>query len=143
VFDLPGVAERATLRLAEAGLAARITASGGDFFRDELPRGSDIVTLVRVLHDHDDREVCALLCNIRRGLQPGTTLLIAEPMSGEGAAGRLSDAYLSFYLLAMGQGRARTRHHLTELLSKSGFGRVRTPAVGVPMLTSVILAEAI
>ncbi len=143
VFDLPGVAERAALRLAEAGLAARITASGGDFFRDELPRGADIVTLVRVLHDHDDQEVCALLRNIRRGLQPGTTLLIAEPMSGEGAAGRLSDAYLSFYLMAMGQGRARTRNHLIALLSKSGFGRARTPAVGVPMLTSVILAEAI
>jgi len=143
IFDLPGVAERAARRLAEGRLAERITAVGGDFFSDPLPPGADIVTLVRVLHDHDDTAVLALLRNLRRGLPGGTALLVAEPMSGEGAAGRLSDAYLAFYLLAMGQGRPRRREHLIELLATAGFGRARTLKVGVPMLTSVLLAEAV
>jgi demethylspheroidene O-methyltransferase len=143
IFDLPGVAARAEARLAKGRLADRITAVGGDFFRDPLPTGADIVTLVRVLHDHDDTEVLALLRNLRRGVPSGTPLLVAEPMSGEGATGRLSDAYLAFYLLAMGQGRPRTDEHLTELLVASGFGHARALKVGVPMLTSVVLAQAV
>lgn len=143
IFDLPGVAARAQRRLAEARLSDRIKAVGGDFFRDPLPTGADIVTLVRVLHDHDDSDVLALLRNLRRGMPSGTLLMVAEPMSGEGATGRLSDAYLAFYLLAMGQGRPRTGEHLIELLAAAGFGRARVLKVGVPMLTSVLLAEAV
>jgi demethylspheroidene O-methyltransferase len=55
VFDLPAVAKRATERFAREGLSGRSQAFGGDFLQGSLPNGADIVSLVRILHDHDDQ----------------------------------------------------------------------------------------
>jgi demethylspheroidene O-methyltransferase len=81
MFDLPAVAEQARARLAAAGLAARIQAHGGDFFRDVLPAGADVITLVRIVHDHDDPNVRVLLRAVHQALPEGGRLLLAEPMA--------------------------------------------------------------
>src|SRR4051812_15527916 len=54
LFDLPAVAERARAAFDAAGLAGRAEVFGGDFTHGPLPRGADIVSLVRIIHDHDD-----------------------------------------------------------------------------------------
>ena len=53
LFDLPSVAKQAAGRLAESS-RARAQTFDGDFFIDHLPPGADVVSLVRVIHDHDD-----------------------------------------------------------------------------------------
>lgn len=141
VFDLPAVAERARARFAEAGLSARSRAIGGDMHRDTLPAGADLVTLVRVLHDHDDDAVRALLSRLRQAMAPGATLLIAEPMAGLPGAGRMADAYFGFYLLAMGSGRARTPAELAGMLRKAGFTGIETLPTRRPLLTAAIVAR--
>jgi demethylspheroidene O-methyltransferase len=98
------------------------------------------VTFVRVLHDHDDAAVLAMLRHARAALPPNGTLLIAEPMSGTPGAEPIGDAYFGFYFLAMGQGRSRTPAELTALLTQSGFGRVRLVKTRIPMLARVLLA---
>ena len=65
-------------------------------------------SLVRVLHDHDDEPVVALLTRLHSALKPGGHLLIAEPMAGTAGAEPIGDTYFSFYLWAMGSGRPRT-----------------------------------
>ncbi len=82
LFDLPAVAERARARFSQAGLAGRAQAVGGDFLRDPLPGGADVVSLVRVLHDHDDAPGARHPARCHRALPAGGTLLLAEPMSG-------------------------------------------------------------
>jgi len=52
LFDLPPVASRGGERLSAAGFQERSQAVGGDFCVDPLPTGADLITLVRVLHDH-------------------------------------------------------------------------------------------
>jgi hypothetical protein len=49
-FDLPVVEPIARAAIARRGLAERVTAVGGDFFRDPLPR-ADVVTMGMILHD--------------------------------------------------------------------------------------------
>jgi demethylspheroidene O-methyltransferase len=66
LFDLPAVADRARMRFEAAGLAGRATAFGGSFQTGLLPVGADLVSLVRVLHDHDDEDVMGLLRAIHR-----------------------------------------------------------------------------
>ena len=61
LFDLPAVAEQAKTELQKAGLNDRATVFGGSFFADPLPRGADLVSLVRILHDHDDEPAAAIL----------------------------------------------------------------------------------
>ena len=140
LFDLPPVAERAAARFAAAGLAGRATAIGGDFQADELPAGADIVSLVRVIHDHDDAAALALLRRARRALPPGGTLLLAEPMAGTSGAEPVGDAYFGFYLLAMGSGRPRTAAECQDLLSRAGFIDSRLLRTRLPMLTRLLVA---
>lgn len=142
VFDLPAVAERATAQLAAAGLGDRFEAFGGDFFSNALPSGPDLVTLVRVLHDHDDSEAFALLCNIRRSLAPGTTLLVAEPMAGIRDAAAVGDIYFAFYMLAMGKGRVRRPTEIRGMLARAGFARTRFIATNTPVITQMVAATA-
>jgi demethylspheroidene O-methyltransferase len=141
LFDLPPVAARARARLEAAGLSHRATLHGGDFFADPLPRGADLISLVRVVHDHDDDAVMVLLRAARAALPPGGTLLLAEPMSG-GAAAPIADAYFGFYLLAMGSGRARSPAMLSSMLLQAGFNRPRLLRTAAPMLTRLMVARA-
>ncbi len=141
LFDLPPVAEQARARLAAAGLAGRIEAVGGDFLAGPLPSGADIVSLVRVIHDHDDPDALDILRAVRRALPPGGTLLLAEPMAGTSGAEPIGDAYFGFYLMAMGRGRARTQAELLALLNAAGFVEARRIPTHTPLLASVIVAK--
>jgi demethylspheroidene O-methyltransferase len=141
LYDLPAVAELARIRLGAAGLMDRISICSGDFFTQPLPRGADIVTLVRVLHDHDDRAAFSLLSNIRRTLPDDGVLLIVEPMSESADGNVIADAYFGFYLLAMGSGRARSPGELGHLLQAAGFDRGRLLKTPRPMLTRAVIAR--
>jgi demethylspheroidene O-methyltransferase len=142
LFDLPAVADKASERFRREGLSSRAVAIGGSFLTGHLPEGADIVSLVRVIHDHDDDAVMTLLRAIRRVLPEHGTLLIAEPLSGTRGAEPIGDAYFAFYLLAMGSGRPRTFERLTELLQAAGFTNVVRHRSGIPLLTSVLSAKA-
>ncbi|MDP2412199.1 MAG: methyltransferase [Pseudolabrys sp.] len=139
VFDLPAVADRARTRLAALG--DRVAVHGGSFVDDPLPRGADLITLVRVVHDHDDAVVRQLLRAAYDALPPGGKLLIAEPMAGAPGAGQVGAAYFGFYLMAMGSGRARTSAELTALLVAAGFTKPRVLTTHQPLLTGAIVAE--
>jgi demethylspheroidene O-methyltransferase len=140
LFDLPPVAVRAGLRFAAEGLAPRAEAVGGDFFADDMPRGADIASLVRIVHDHDDAAVLKLLSRIRDILPPGGTLLIAEPMSAAPGGGPIADAYFGLFFLAMGSGRPRTKDELSALLRAAGFSAVRAIATRRPLLCGLLAA---
>jgi len=141
VFDLPAVAERARRRLAERGLSQRSEVVEGDFFRDPLPAGADVISLVRVVHDHDDGRALELLRAVHGALPPHGVLLLAEPFAGTAGAEPIADAYFGFYLLAMGSGRARTPAELSRLLRQAGFAEPRQVPTRMPLQTGVIVAR--
>jgi demethylspheroidene O-methyltransferase len=142
LFDLPAVAERGRARFASAGLTQRAEAVGGDFLVDSLPVGVDVISLVRVIHDHDDERVRRILAEARKAIVPGGVIVVAEPMAETPGAEPIGDAYFGFYLLAMGRGRARTPARLAELLVEAGFGQPRLIPTRIPLQTSVMVAYA-
>lgn len=142
VFDLPAVAAQAQRRFEQEGLSARAATLGGSFFDDPLPAGFDLVTLVRIAHDHDDDRVQVLFERIRAAIAPGGTLLIAEPMLDTPGAEPIGAAYFGFYLMAMGQGRARSPAMLKAMLRQAGFCRVRLHPTAAPLLVRVMTAVA-
>jgi demethylspheroidene O-methyltransferase len=140
LFDLPAVAERASTRLTGLGLDQRIACRGGDFHAG-LPRGADAISLVRVIHDHDDSPAQALLAAAYAALEPGGTLLLAEPMAGTPGAEPVGDAYFGFYLLAMGSGRPRRADELHTMLHEAGFTATREHPTRRPLLARVLVAQ--
>ena len=141
LFDLPAVADRARERLVRAGLGGRCECHGGDFATDSLPRGADIVTLIRVAFDHPDERVLQVLSAVHRCLEVGATLVLAEPMSATAGAEPMGDAYFGFYLMAMGKGRPRSPAQLASLLRQAGFDGIRLAPTRLPLQTRVLLAR--
>jgi demethylspheroidene O-methyltransferase len=140
LFDLPAVAQRAALRFQASGLGARATICGGDFFRDALPKGADIASLVRVLHDHDDAFAAMILSKAFAALPKNGVLLVAEPMSGTSGSEPVGDAYFGMYLAAMGSGRPRTAGEIASLLHCAGFRSTRLVPTRTPMVVRVMVA---
>lgn len=140
LFDLPAVAEQAGRTLSAAGLSGRSSVASGDARHGPLPAGADLISLVRVLHDHDDEDALAILGSVRRAIAPAGTLLIAEPMA-EVPGAEAVGAYFEMYLLAMGSGRPRTAAELTAMLQAAGFEQVVRLPTRQPLLTSLLTAR--
>ena len=142
LFDLPEVADTGAGVLAAAVGTERVTAHRGNFFKDSIPEGYDMVSLVRILHDHDDAAAQALLANIRRSLAPGARLLIAEPMARIPGAEAMGEAFFGLYLWAMGSGRARSPAEIIAMLRAAGFASARSVATAQPVNASIVMARA-
>lgn len=141
LFDLPNVVSVARDHLAQQGMAERVTLHAGDFLHDPLPAGADVVTLVRVAHDHPDDVVLALLKKIHASLPAGGALVLAEPMANEVGEPVRSDAYFHFYLLAMGSGRLRTPSELMGLMRQAGFGCLEEAPSPMPVHARVLVGR--
>ena len=141
LFDLPPVARRAEQRFAALGLQDRAGIHPGDFLAEPLPEGSDVVSLVRVVHDHDDEAALSLLRATHRALPAKGVLLLAEPMMGTPGAEPVADAYFGFYLLAMGRGRPRTPQTLQQMLRAAGFAETHLVRTRQPLQSRLIVAR--
>jgi demethylspheroidene O-methyltransferase len=142
VYDLPAVAERATRRFDADRIADRARAHGGNFLTDDLPRGADVVTLIRVLLDHPDDTARGLLRRIRAALPAGGRLVIAEAFAGAGGPERVGATYFGLYLMAMGGGRARRAAEYRAMLKDAGFRRSWELDTRYPVQTGLLVAEA-
>ena len=140
IFDLPAVTTEAAQRFAADPPARTIALHPGSFKTDALPPGYDLITLVRILHDHDDQIAAALLRSIFTAQSPGGTVLIAEPMADEATAPRMGDAYFGLYLWAMGSGRPRSAATLIAMLGAAGFRSIRRINTAQPIITSALVA---
>ena len=118
-----------------------MTIHGGNFLTDALPQGHDLITLIRVLHDHDDSPAMQLLRNIRAALPPGGRLLIAEPMAETPGAEPAGDGYFGMYLWAMGSGRPRSMREIAAMLRAAGFRTSKRVPTPLPLTVSAIVAE--
>lgn len=141
LFDLPPVAALAAANVQRQGLSDRISTHGGSFTQDALPRGADLVTLVRVAHDHPDADVRTVLRAIFDALPLGGTLLLAEPMAQAGGAPEPGDPYFHFYLMAMGSGRLRTPAELTALMLEAGFTHIERVPNAMPLHAQLLLGR--
>jgi len=141
LFDLPAVTQRAATRFETAGMADRVTLHGGDFLRDALPRGADVISLLRVVHDQDDAGMRRLLAAAFDALPPGGVLLLGEPMAATPGSQPMGDAYFGIYLLAMGRGRPRSAAQLTQALVETGFVAVRQLPTRMPLQTGLLRAN--
>lgn len=142
LFDVPPVAARAQARL-QARLGARVSIHGGCFPDDPLPTGADAVSLVRILHDHDDDKVMALLRRVAQCLPRGGRIIVAEPMAQTDGAEAMGDAYFGLYLLAMGSGRPRTPREIMGMLQSAGFGKVQQLRTANPYAAQIVSGQLV
>ena len=135
LFDMPAV-----LAGVPAALRERLVLHPGSFRSDPLPDGADTISLIRVLYDHDDATVAALLAKVHAALPPGGMILVSEPMSGGDRPDPATDIYFAIYTLAMRTGRTRSAAEIGGLLRATGFSDVRPRPGDRPYVTSAVTA---
>ena len=145
MFDLPPVLALAREGLQAKGLSERVALHPGSFLDDPLPEGADLITLVRVAHDHPDAVVRQILQKAYAALPVGGALLLAEPMAQPdeeaGQPGASVDAYFHFYLLAMGAGRLRTPQELQAMMEEAGFTHVEQVPNAMPIHARILVGR--
>jgi len=78
VLNLPPVAPLVRDRAAARGLTGRLGFVAGDFLAEPLPRGYDVLSLIRVLHDWPADVARQLLRAAADALAPGARIVICE-----------------------------------------------------------------
>ena len=141
LVDLPAVAAAARPRIAAAGLEARVGLIPADFRTDRLPDGADTITLVRVLYDHPDDLVAALLARVAAALPPGGRVVVAEPMSGGERPTRFADAYFALYTMAMETGRVRSPAEIARFLTEAGLQDATEVPTLRPFIAGIVTAR--
>jgi len=90
VFNLPASAKMVRRNAEKAGLSDRIDVVEGDFRRDPLPRGYQMVQFSRVLADWPEDVCRMLLGKAKESLLPGGKVVICEPLADENPSLMLS-----------------------------------------------------
>lgn len=137
LFDLPHVVAEAPALLEAKGVNNRVTIEAGDFFKT-VPAGGDAYVLSHIIHDWDEDHCLTILRHIRKVVNSGGRLLIAEmvlPAGDTPHPGKMLD----MAMLVWPGGQERTLTEYDHLLSKGGFHLTRV----VPTDLAVNVVEAV
>src|SRR6056297_1506612 len=140
VFDLPAVQAQARERMGVSKASDRLDFVPGSFRDDPLPDGADMISLIRVLYDHEDNTVTDLLRQVFDVLPEGGRLVISEPMSGGNRPEIAGDVYFSFYCLAMKTGTVRGPARIKDLCQAAGFVKIADFPSRRPFVTTALTA---
>jgi len=114
----------------------RLSFIGGDFFKDNFPKGCDVVLLSNVLHDWDIKRNSYLINKVYNYLPKGGLLMIHD---GHIKKDDLRLTEHSVILMLFTNGRFYYQEEMFGLLKKAGFVNIRIKEI--PFKRSIILAN--
>jgi ubiquinone/menaquinone biosynthesis C-methylase UbiE len=125
-FDQPDVIEIARERLARAGLLARVTFVGGDFYVDELPAGHDLALLSAIIHQNSPAQNVDLFRKVWRALVPGGRIVVRDHVLKPGRTRPRAGAVFAINMLVSTEGgNCYTFDEIRTALSEAGFEHIR------------------
>jgi SAM-dependent methyltransferase len=126
LFDLPAVIPLARERLTAGGVADRVALVAGDFDRDPLPRGADLVWLSAIIHQNSPDENRVLYRRVAEALEPGGRVLIRDIVMDESHTSPVAGALFAVNMLvATAGGGTYTLAEIREDLQDAGFEDVQ------------------
>jgi 3-hydroxy-5-methyl-1-naphthoate 3-O-methyltransferase len=141
VFDLPAALQIAQEKIAEAGLSDRIKTLSGDFFSEELPKGSDVILLSMILHDWTPEKNQVILRRCFDALPPGGALIVSELMMDDDKTGPVPAALMSLNMLIETEGRNYTWSEYTEWLEEVGFKEIQRVPIQSPGANGLLISR--
>jgi len=125
VFDLPEVIPFTRKYVAKAGLSPRFAFKPGDFSRDDIGSGYDLILLSAIIHMNSLPENLRLFRKCVRALVPGGRLVISDHIMSED---RTRPAYGAIFALNMlvntRAGDTYTEREISASMKEAGLTRI-------------------
>jgi len=126
IFDLAHVLPIAEGWIDKAGLRDRVWFTAGDFYKDELPGGSDCALLSAIIHQNSPDENIDLFKKIYRSLDPGGCLFIRDHIMEESRTKPPAGALFAINMLVHTRGGdTYTFEEVRAQLEKAGFTEIK------------------
>jgi hypothetical protein len=131
-FDLPVVEPIATRTIEAAGLSDRVTAVGGDFFADPLPK-ADVITMGLILHDWNLERKMHLIKAAYDALPEGGAFVVVENIIDDARRENVFGLLMSLnMLIEFGDAFDFTGADLTRWCQEVGFKSVEVMPLAGP-----------
>lgn len=132
VFELPKVCRIAEEFVKKAGVQTRVNVLTGNFFKNKLPEGFDVVLFSQILHSFGSVENQQLLKKVYEILPEDGVVIINEFLLNEQKTGPKWAALFALNMLLQSKnGNSYTEVEIKDWLKKAGFSRLKTvPLVG-------------
>jgi 2-polyprenyl-3-methyl-5-hydroxy-6-metoxy-1,4-benzoquinol methylase len=126
VFDLSSVVPITRGYIEREGLADRIDTTTGDFNKDPLPTGFDIVFLSQVLHSNSMNQNRALLKKAANALNPGGRVVVQEFIVDEDRTGPAFNVLFALnMLIGTPEGDTFTESEVSGWMAEAGLVDVK------------------
>jgi ubiquinone/menaquinone biosynthesis C-methylase UbiE len=129
VFDLPEVIRLTRKYVRKAGLSRRFTFVPGDFNRDDLGSGYDLILLSAIIHMNSIPQNLKLFNKCARALAPGGRLIVSDYIMNQD---RTKPAYGAFFALNMlvntKAGDTYTEQEVRGLMKAAGLAKISRKA---------------
>ena len=141
IFDLPDAIVQARARLAGTEFEARVNLAPGDFYRDDLPGGTDFAWVSAIVHQHDRSHNRALFGKVFAALVPGGRIAIRDVVMEPSRTAPLEGALFAINMLVnTNAGGTFTFEELAEDLRSVGFVEPEL-LVEDPAMNSVVVGR--
>jgi precorrin-6B methylase 2 len=98
VFDLPNVVPLTKTNIEEEGLSDKVDTVSGDYLKDNLGTGFDLVFLSAIIHSNSSDQNRSLIQKCAHALRPGGRVIVQDFIMSED---RISPAHGVFFALNM------------------------------------------
>lgn len=141
IFDLPGTLEITRKVLAKEGMEKQISLIAGDYNKDPLPNGFDIVFLSNIIHGEDEEANRTLLKKIYGSLNPGGRVMVKDHILNEDLTKPAGGAIFSICMLLTTKGRDYGYHEVHRWLEEAGFVDITLEELPPPMTSGLVTGK--
>jgi ubiquinone/menaquinone biosynthesis C-methylase UbiE len=131
VFDLPTVLPLTERYVSAEGVRERIELVAGDYTKDELPGGYDLVFLSAIIHSNSPDQNRNLIKKCVQALHPNGTVVVQDFIMDESRTNPPGGAYFALNMLVgTAAGDTYTESEVREWMEEAGLShinRVETP----------------
>jgi 3-hydroxy-5-methyl-1-naphthoate 3-O-methyltransferase len=130
ILEIATMCEAAQAYIAKAGMAARVTTTAVDMFREDWPGGHGAHFFSNIFHDWSDKTCALLAAKSFAALAPGGRIMLHEVLMDDDGTGPLVAAAFSMLMLLGTRGRQYTFAELRGFLEGAGFVEVEAQRTG-------------
>lgn len=139
LFDLPTTKPLAEKYIARHKLQERINFVAGNFMKDTLPSGFDLVWLSQILHGQNPEDAASLVARAAGSLDKGGLLLVHEFVMNDDFRDSVFPALFGLNMLVNTEdGQSYTEKELVNMLKNAGLTEIRRLELNLPKGRAVL-----